>query len=761
MSIVYETDGPMRRPAGNLHVCGFVAAAAILLLLVEGLIVGPRGIFLLIAGLTAIGAMALINAAVKSDRRPLDQWLARWVDEHRPGLRVPDTFKPDVLFVLLYCAGLIGAVAAYGYLALVNSSIVDRGEEVIEWGLLDKRPLIFGYLMVVAVAAFHWFMVSVFLDPPRAVRQPARIEGSASDWIPRVFGAVAIVLLACWWIGLPSLRQVNPQDAAALAKFYDLHSHVHLSGFEQIRLGAVPYLEAQTQYGLGNQLLMYLGTRAVSFSNHGFHAANVLLNVLCVVAFFVFVQQFLGFRWSIAALVAWMLWPSPYRVMDVDGWAILTRWLAIPILSLLLAFALLRMRPGRARWIASLVGGVTWGIGGFLSQESLSGGVLLLALSLALFGPLSGMRLGGLAGFAAVFVASGAAVFVALVAGTIGVSASLEVLRLANAKSSLVMAGLSNSIWSDNLGVSLALNVVHGRLYTVLDGRGELWPLFQTYGFAVLLMLVVVLLAAFLCRRWSTTGERDRPFVWTFAGVAIGAYVLHLFTLLRADASHLSGPSFLLPLFLIMLPLFAWRHLERGWKRNALLVVSVVLNCAAVAIGGIDVVRRIGEVGGLWRDTTAVVASYNALHDLRAPSPDIAARYSPIPEYQAAFRNHRDFEEARELFGLLHEKLRGRRVELGFYGIDGLIPHPEAFYFFGGFRSVSGITSPKNSIWLRSDEDAWIRKVVGAEGACVFFEPNPKGRLFDAWQQSVDRGAQVVEEPIAGRRAYGTLSCKG
>jgi hypothetical protein len=53
--------------------------------------------------------------------------------------------------------------------------------------------------------------------------------------------------------------------------------------------------------------------------------------------------------------------------------------------------------------------------------------------------------------------------------------------------------------------------------------------------------------------------------------VTVGAYALHLFTLLRSDLSHLSGPSFLLPLFLLMLPLFAWQCVRPGLGRGALL----------------------------------------------------------------------------------------------------------------------------------------------------------------------------------------------
>ena len=763
MTFLSAIGRTLLRPAGNLHVCGLVALAATLLLLIEVLAIGSRGVFLLVAVLTAGGALALVHSVLGREELALDDRIVRAVSSPGRTRRFDASFKPDVLSVLLYCAGIVGAVATYCYLALARSSIAAGNQEVIEWGLLDKRPMVFAYLMVVAFVAFHHAMGSLFFDQPRAAAPLGKADAGRKHlrWALGVLGAAVIAALAYWWLGLPALLSVAPQDADALARIYDLHSHVHMSGYEQIRQGAMPYVEAQTQYGQGNQLLLYSLMRWVNFSNHGFYAANILLNVVCVVGFFVLLERVLGFGWAFAGLVGWLLWPSPYRVMDVGGWTVLTRWVGIPILSLLLASTLASAGAARRGWIAPLVLGAIWGMGSFLSQEHLSGGIIVLALCLALLGPATGMGLGAIGKFGGLFLAGGVATFVGLVAGSAGIAYLPDVLRLANSRSGLVMAGVTNSVWSDNLGVSAALNVIHGRLYSTFGAQGELAGLFQTYGFAILSMVVLGLLARFLRRQWTAVDDDGRQFAWKFTGVAVGAYVLHLFTLLRSDSTHLAGPSLLLPLFLVMLPLFAWRCVPSGRTRSGLLAVAAGVICTAVALGSADIARRLGEVGAVWKDSMAVVESYRELRQAKTPSVDLATRYSPIPKYQAAFRNHRDFAEAEELFALLREKLHGRRVELGFYGINSLITHPEAFYFFGGFRSVSGITSPKNSIWLRSEETAWIEKMVGAEQACVFFEPNAKGRLFDAWQQSVKDRPGVVTEPIVGRRSYGTLSCKG
>lgn len=716
-------------PAGSLQACGLIVLAAALLLPAAALVVGAKGIFLLVAVPVVLGALLAIYLA------------------SRAGARLAGPYRPTVLAVLLYSAGVIACAGGYAYLALTTSSVVAAPDEIIGWEFLDKRPLVFAYLVVVALVVFHWFMVGYFLDAKPVVRQTPVCARSFVRWMTSVLGGLLVAVLAYCWIALPALRTVStgarhrpPGDGRGLADFFDLHSHVHLSALEQIRLGAMPYLEAETQYGLGNQLLTYLLVNAVSFSNHGFFAANILLNAVCVIGFFVVLQQFLGFGWAVASLIGWVLLPSPYSIVDFAGWAILTRWLAIPLLSLLLAYLMLNTRPKSRNWMEPLLAGTIWGAGSFLSQENLSGGFLVLALSLALFGPASGMSLRVLARFAALFVASGVVVLVTLVASIVGLSHSLDVWRLGNVKAALVMAGISNSFWSDELGAFR--------------------PLLQTYGIAVLLMVAVALLAGFLGRSWSTAAEKERQFVRKFAGVAVGAYVLHLFTLMRSDFSHLSGPSVLLPLFLVMLPLFAWRGIKPGAMRGALLVVSIgVLFDAAIA-GRSEIARKLDDIRTAWSDSTQVLRTYGALRASRDKASDLAARYSPVPMFQAAFRNHRDFGETQEMFELLRDRLQGRQVEVGFDRANELIDRREAFYFFGGFRSVSGMTSPTGSIWLRSEENAWIDKVVNTKAACVFFGPNGDSRLLAAWQKSVRPPDKVVTEPIQGKRLYGILSCK-
>lgn len=705
--------------------------------------------FILLAVPTIIVALFLIHAVARAGPLSLDEAIGRFASG--VGLTNRSGGAPSRFAVLLYCAGLIGAASGYAWLALTATGIT-RDDVVVVWGLLDKRQLVFAYLVIVAFVLFHRAMVELLFAPASGWREAPAMP--RRPWLARLAGAIAVAVLAYCWLGVDGLRE------ATLTRFYEYHSLVHLGGLEQIRQGATPYVEAQTQYGLGNQLLAYALTKAFGFSNHGFYAGILLIDVLCIVVFFVVVQQVLGLRWALAGLLGWVLWPSPAAVLDLAGWAILTRWLAVPILALLLARWLLAAGPVAISWIAPVAAGVIWGAGGFMSQENLSGGLLVLIFSLALYGPVSGQSVPGLARFAGLFAASGATAFVLLIGGTIGIGHTFNVLHRAGAQSGLVMAGVSNSVWSDDIGLTLSLEVVNGWSTASFKTHGALRPVLQVYGVAVLLMVAIGLLAGYLGRSWRTVSGDQRQFVWKFAGVAVGAYVLHLFALLRSDLSHLAGPSFLLPLFLLALPLFASRCLRPGLGRGLLLLVSVALIAEAAIVGRSDIARRAEAAGTVWKESVAAREIYRALGAADGQPLDVASRYSPIPRYQAAFRTTSSFADLEELAGLLHDRLKGRPVELALPMAEDPMNDPEQLYFFGGFRSVSGITSPRGLIWTKADRDAWIAKVLSAKKACVFFDSQSlDSPLFHAWNDATRNGV-VSSEPIVGRREYGVLSCR-
>jgi hypothetical protein len=751
-------------PAGNRHLSFLLVLMGVAALLIEARALPSRELYLAAALPTVVAVLVAVAAASRAGTVAADRLLARLLVE--AGRSPPGAGGGATRFATLFHAlGILGAVLVYGVLALTPSNVVATGDESFRWGFIDKRPQVFGYLFVAALIAFHWVVAALSSEvrhaPPARQALPVAPPRSALE---RFGGAVLVTLIAFVLFCLPILRDLTLLPGSGLAGFFELHSHVHLAALEQIRLGATPYLEASTQYGLGNQLLMYALTRAIDFSNHGFNAAVVLIAVACILVFFLAVQQLLGTGWAIAAMVGWLLWPAPFLAVDlVPGWAILTRWVAIPILALIFARLLLTdVSPGGSA-LGWIVAGALWGLGGFLSQENLTGGLLVLALCMALFAPMR-RGVGELLRAGSLFVASGALVFVLLTGSAVGFGHVLDVLRIANGRSGLVTAGVSNSFWSNNLEFVVGFRTINGWYENLVTSSGDsVRPVLQTYGFALLLMLVLGLVARGLARRFASASATDRQFLWKFAGVVAGSYVLHLFTLLRSDLPHLAAPSFLLPLVLIMLPVFAWRFLRPGLGRSALLAFAVALFVEAIVAARPDTGRRVDAIAGAVAVPGDIVRTYAGLFSADDRRQDLAERYSPLGRFQTALRSHADYEESREFFELLHERLKGRRLEVGFYrAFNGLIQGPEAFYFFGGFRSISGMTSPHTGIWLRSEERAWIDRVARASG-CVFFGMTQREQqpLLEAWKAAAARTPGTTTDEIAGRRLYGTLACKG
>ena len=232
----------LQGPASNLYLCAVISLAAAVLLLVEATVFPAKATFFLLAAPTIILALVLVHAAARVAALPLDAAIGRFASG--VGLAIRPGGTPSVFAVLLYCAGIIGAAGGYAWLALTRTGIT-RDDVIVVWGLLDKRQAVFGYLVVVAFVLFHWAMVTLFFAPTYGWQDAVAPRRS---WLARVAGAVVVAVVAYCWLGAEALRDVVPAGEATLARFYEYHSLVHLGALEQIRLGATPYIEAQTQY---------------------------------------------------------------------------------------------------------------------------------------------------------------------------------------------------------------------------------------------------------------------------------------------------------------------------------------------------------------------------------------------------------------------------------------------------------------------------------------------------------------------------------
>lgn len=735
--------------ATNLGAARRLCAGAALLLIAAALLIPSKAVFLTVGAIVVLGTLGLVRRSVSQEPMPVYAG------------------APSVLAVLAHSLGFLGSVAAYGYLALTDTGLerthadfastflslalspptVDSGkQEVLRWGLTDKRPLFFAYLISVALIAYTWLVTR--LDDSKAAGQPP--PPVARGWAGRLGGALLIALLVYAWVDVPALRAVTPGLSDGLSSFHDIHNYVHLSGLQQIRDGALPFIDAQTQYGLGNQALMAKATNAVHFSLHGFAAANTLINAVCAIVFFVFLQQMLGTGWALLCLAGWLILPSPLDyIIDMPAGALMTRWLAVPVLSVLLAHLLANGRTGT--W-GAICAGIIWGLGAFLSQESMSGGFLVFALSLMLFAPLAGRGLAEIVRFSLWVAASAVLAYVVSTAGVVGLGNVPNVLALGSQKPALVMAGVSNAWWSDPLTFMLSLEALNGIFEGGLKIRGNFAALLLTYGGALFVIVVAAILARYLTRRYATADDRARGLAAKFGGVTVGTFVLLSFGLLRSDAAHVASPAFLMPLFLLMFPAFVWHCLDPGFARAGGIASGLILIVAGLFAGEPKLHHVTKTPVALWHDSVRAMATYENLRQARGQPWDFVARYSPLPEYQLAFRKQADFAVTEELFSQVHAAAKGRPVELSFYRLNALISSPELFYFYGGIRSISGIVSPMITLWLRSDEEAWITRVAGAERGCLLVVHTPKDRLTAAWGTRA-----TADQPLS---ASTTLSCR-
>jgi hypothetical protein len=359
-----------------------LSLATVLLLFVEVMLVPVRGVFFLVGGTTVFASLLLIIWCASRDIRfPSIVRCFENVGLQAPAINAP---FPTVGIVYLFCAGL--QIIAFGFFLLALTANPLLGDPVLRaasgWALIDKRIIVYAYLFGLLAVVFWWYFKHL-LRPPIAVRATVYPLLNA-DIRVKMLTTCVIVVIAASWFALPWLiRGLNFMPDY----YFENHTFVHLGALEDIRLGARPYVEAQTQYGIGNQLLVYTLMRWLHWSNHGFYAAVLLINSICVLVFFAAVNLRLGFVWAFLTLLAWHYFPSPHAVSAFPSWAVMTRWLGIALLGLLVSHVAMLPDLQRRRYGMALAG-LLWGFFSFVSQENLMGGLLVTVLTFAFLSPL-------------------------------------------------------------------------------------------------------------------------------------------------------------------------------------------------------------------------------------------------------------------------------------------------------------------------------------------------------------------------------------
>jgi hypothetical protein len=649
-------------------------------------------------------------------------------------MRLGHIFLGPIQIGLVLIISAILAIIFVNILFLPNP-VLKSGDAPERWNFYDKRSMIFCYLSAVGVLIFIRFISPRTPKPiskaepkslcARLLQKPARRHRS---WI------------RLYWFGLGfflGLVLFSGDIFANLSRF-DSHLDVQLGALEAIRGGKLPYVAAETQYGPGNQILLYHLMKHIDFSYWGALQAQAVVNSIVIAAFcgvlLWFYEPLLGF----ISILLLAVFPSPIFVAAFPGWGWLTRWVGPALLSLFLAEILFNPFKLR-RELPLLVLGALWGIFSFLSQESFATGLMLFFVILGLAAGIRIISYYQFVTYAVCTLAGGMIMFSLLTVVLAGVSDYSNLIKMYFLASSRVFNGMTNRPWTQYNWQDAAEALVYHVSYVLLPGMVGLISIYMPLPFSA--------------------EEKHRQKL--LLGTVGGAVSLAVPTFFRADTSHFWGPSFLLGscflLGTIILP-------------QALSINRTAKLCVSATFGTVLILAIITKMSSgkflIPRSPTIAVAA--ALDMIIAPErqgelqPDhndgalafVLRRISSQPDHRKLLM------ESKPLFGQplrvdvisgLKRRLDGKRVVF-----DVSEPTPSgAMYFFGGFTPVSSITEPAMSIWLHSDYLRWQKQILSGEPDCLVTSPTTASDPMVQWFTQTYRLETLSENISEDYKVFG------
>jgi hypothetical protein len=632
---------------------------------------------------------------------------------------------------LIAAAALLLIIGLVAYYTLSSNPVLRSGDALIRWGFLDKRAMLSVYTMSLLFLAFIKFMSGICSAPPLAPTNGTAVTMERGLWrlfdAPESCGARALWFFVGAAIGLSLYAEDTFSRIAP-----DFHLDVHLGSIEAIYQGRIPYVEAQTQYGPGNQLLLYWLMRFLDFSYWGAVRAQAIVNVTIITLLSGLLTWFFGPIIGMAAILLLSFFVSPLFIVGFPGWGWLTRWFGVAASSLLLA-EILFSKSQRRTLYASLLGAF-WGIFAFLSQENFSTGLLAFCLIFGLAGGVRAVNFRESLHLSATLLGSGLLTFGALLIASVGPAHMASAIRLYFDAPSKVAAGITNTPWN-----------------SPVDRRHLVEPFI--YYLSYFLMPGLMLLIALYVPPAQTHVQRQRQ--KQIIGVVAGAAAAATVTFFRPDIFHLYGPSFLLgSLFLtciVVLP--TTLALGAAVRRTLSAGFVVTLACCIIfkmvygypggfgyPVGFANPARSLGRlIAGQWAQPQAPVKLSPSLANVS--DPDLAFVLHRMIGNGGAQGNELLWEKYQriiEIVAQLRKAFGDRRVVFNGTGKYDPAPRVDTYiptgltYFLGGFRVISSVTEPVISIWLMSDYRRWQEDLINSDVECL-----------------VTTGATVDSDPMA------------
>src|SRR5262250_2893822 len=355
------------------------------------------------------------------------------------------------------------------YYTLSSNPVLRSGDAVVRWGFLDKRAMLSVYILSLLFLAFIKFMSGICSAPPLSPANGGGLTMERGPW--RLFDAPQSCRARSLWffVGAVLGPALYAEYIFLQIVYPNFHVDMHLGSIEAIYQGRIPFVEAQTQYGPGTQLLLYSLMRLLDFSYWGAIEAQAIANVTILSLFSGLLTWFFGPMIGVAAILLLGFFVSPLFTAGFVGWGWLTRWFGVAASSLLLAEIL--FSKSQRRILYAFLLGTFWGICAFLSQENFSTGLLAFCLIFGLAGGVRAVNFRESLHLSATLFGSGLLTFVALLTASVGPAHVTSAIRLYFDEAWKIAAGIANTPWTNPVDRStLAEAFVYHVSYFLMPG---------------------------------------------------------------------------------------------------------------------------------------------------------------------------------------------------------------------------------------------------------------------------------------------------
>jgi hypothetical protein len=482
-------------------------------------------------------------------------------------------------WTLSLSATVIVGLAGLSY--VLRLFIYPSSLETLWWSFVDKRWVIALFALGVTLVYLP-IGIKRIIDLLRDQNIPDVMLDRARIRKTHLFGRCAATLGIGFTLAAIHTGTYVP---SALYRYMDMHELMHLGPLLSIAQGAIPYVGAQSQYGPGQQIVIFEFMHNIEFTVRGFRASFFLLNIVAETISFSLMFVRFGWATGLIGVALYFIFYSD-EFMTFFGWFYLLRWLGPLVVGIILPAIVWSEIAILQRYFLITMLGIGSGTLGWISQENFSSA--LVTASLIVFGGFGRGRLSfteaiySFSTFAAVHILT----FLMLLAVTVGFGNLAEALFLCFHTGSLVMRGVSNAPWSSISSPYTAAFYVTPYVVIAITGMALYSPQRE---------------------------PKDELRIGMILGMAAAVASLSPITLTRSDDYHFLGPSTgglpaLIALTVMFLPsvltkIALWREVIRS--------AVMIIGCAIylVPLGGQYLVARLSpDIREAWRGLTELEA---------------------------------------------------------------------------------------------------------------------------------------------------------